>query len=115
NPEVIAANVPGAGGNVAASRIYNIAPKDGTHIGMTFPTVMIDPLLSKEARPDFDANKFKYIGSAHSEVLVCVARRDAGVSTPDELLEKELVIGSTAPGSTTASYPAVSKNLLGAK
>jgi tripartite-type tricarboxylate transporter receptor subunit TctC len=115
NPEVVPSNVPGAGGNIAASRIYNIAPKDGTHIGMTFPTVMIDPLLAENARPDFDPNKFQYVGSPHSEVLVCVVRRDKEVDGPKDLLEKELTIGSTAPGSTTSSYPNVSNGILDTK
>lgn len=114
-PSVVASNVPGAGGNIAASRIFNIAPKDGTHIGMTFPTVMIDPLLAENARPDFDPNKFQYVGSAHSEVLVCIVRRDKDVDAPKDILEKELTIGSTAPGSTTSSYPNVSNGILDAK
>ena len=34
NPSVVPQNMPGAGGLVAANHIYNVAPKDGTVIGM---------------------------------------------------------------------------------
>ena len=115
NPEVVPQNVPGAGGNIVASQIFNIAPKDGTHMGITFPGVLIDPLLNVESRPDFSPDKFQYLGSAHSEVLVCVVKKSAGVDDPKQVLDKELVIGATAPGSTTSHYPAVANSVLGTK
>src|SRR5271155_939173 len=34
NPTVVAQNMPGAGSFVAANNIYNLAPKDGTVMGM---------------------------------------------------------------------------------
>ena len=34
NPNVIVENMPGAGGIRAANQLYNIAPRDGTVIGM---------------------------------------------------------------------------------
>ena len=115
NPTVIAANVPGAGGNIVAGRLYNVAPKDGTQIAVTFPSVLVEALLSETGRKDFDANKFNYIGNAHAEVLVCVMRTDAPVQKPEDLLEKEVLIGATAPGSTTADFPAMTNGILGTK
>jgi tripartite-type tricarboxylate transporter receptor subunit TctC len=115
NPTVIAANVPGAGGNIVAGRLYNVAAKDGTQIAVTFPSVLVEPLLSETGRKDFDANKFNYIGNAHAEVLVCVMRNDAPVRTPEDLLSQEVLIGATAPGSTTADFPAMTNGILGTK
>src|SRR3712207_2977709 len=34
NPTMIAQNMPGAGSLQAANYLYEVAPKDGTHIGM---------------------------------------------------------------------------------
>lgn len=115
NPQVVPVNLPGAGGNVVASQIYNIAPKDGTHIGVTFPGILIDPVLNTEARPDFKPENFQYLGSAHSEVLVCVVNKKSGFDSLDQILTDTLSIGATAPGSTTSHYPAVSNSVLGTK
>ena len=113
-PTVVVSNVPGAGGNVLANNLYTLAPKDGTFMGITFPSVIIDPLLSENHR-GYDPTKFNYIGNANAEVLVCLLRRDAGVKSLEDFLKADLIIGATAPGSTTADFPMIVKGLLGAK
>ena len=114
NPSVIVSNVPGAGGNVLAQNLNTIAPKDGTFMAITFPSVMIDPLLSENHR-SYDPTKFNYIGNANAEVLVCLLRQDAAAKTLPELLTTDLIIGATAPGSTTADFPMLTKGLFGGK
>jgi tripartite-type tricarboxylate transporter receptor subunit TctC len=42
NPTVILQNMPGAGSLRAANYIYNVAPKDGTALGVVTQTVMIE-------------------------------------------------------------------------
>ena len=39
--------MPGAGGNVSANYLYNVAPKDGTVIGAYQSGVILEPLLGK--------------------------------------------------------------------
>ena len=114
NPSVVVSNVPGAGGNVLANNLYTLAPKDGTYMGVTFPSVIIDPLLSGN-RHMYDPTQFNYLGNANAEVLVCLMRQDAGVNKIEDLLSADLIIGATAPGSTTADFPMITKGLLGAK
>jgi len=113
-PTVVVSNVPGAGGNVLANNLYTLVPKDGTYMGITFPSVIIDPLLSENHR-GYDPTKFNYIGNANAEVLVCLLRRDVGVKSLEDFLKADLIIGATAPGSTTADFPMIVKGLLGAK
>jgi tripartite-type tricarboxylate transporter receptor subunit TctC len=112
-PQVIASNMPGAGGGVVASHVYTRAPKDGTFVGVVFPSVIFDPLLSESMRTNYDPSKFRYIGNAHSEVLVCLLRRDAGPKTPAELIASSVILGSTAPGSTTYDFPKIANGILG--
>jgi tripartite-type tricarboxylate transporter receptor subunit TctC len=47
NPNIIVQNMPGAGSNVAANYIYNVAPKDGSVIGAFQSGVVLEPLLGK--------------------------------------------------------------------
>jgi tripartite-type tricarboxylate transporter receptor subunit TctC len=115
NPQVVPSNMPGAGGGVVASHVFTRAPKDGTFVGVVFPSVIVDPLLSESLRRNYDPSKFRYVGNAHSEVLVCLLRRDAAPKTPAELIASETVIGATAPGSTTYDFPAFANGILGGR
>jgi tripartite-type tricarboxylate transporter receptor subunit TctC len=114
HPSVIVSNVPGAGGNVLAQNLNAVAPKDGTYMGITFPSVIVDPLLSENHR-SYDPTKFNYLGNANAEVLVCLLRADAAAKTLPDFLTADLIIGATAPGSTTADFPMLTKGLFGAK
>jgi tripartite-type tricarboxylate transporter receptor subunit TctC len=114
NPSVVVSNMPGAGGNVVANNLWTTAPKDGTFMGITFPSVIIDPLLAENHR-GYDPTKFAYVGNANAEVLVCLVRRDAPAKKPEDVLSNEIIIGATAPGSTTSDFPVIEKGLLGAK
>jgi tripartite-type tricarboxylate transporter receptor subunit TctC len=46
NPVFVVSNMPGAGGNVAAAHIANVAPKDGTVIGAIFMGTVVEPLFT---------------------------------------------------------------------
>jgi tripartite-type tricarboxylate transporter receptor subunit TctC len=113
NPSVIITNMPGAGGNIVANHLYNVAPKDGSIMAITFPSVIVDPLLSGTVR-SFDPRQFKYVGNANAEVLVCMVRQDAPIKTAADILNADVIIGATAPGSTTADFPTFTKGLFGA-
>lgn len=116
NPTFVVANMPGAGGNVAAAHIANVAPKDGTAIGAIFMGTVVDPLFSAQgARKTHDPVKFNYIGNANKDVYVCLVRTDAQVKTFADLLDKELVVGASAGGASTRDFPLLLKNILGAK
>ena len=84
-------------------------------MGVTFPSVIVDPLLTEGVKREFDATKFNYIGNAHSEVLVCVIRKDAPVQKLEDLRTKEVIIGATAPGSTTADFPKIANGIFDTK
>jgi tripartite-type tricarboxylate transporter receptor subunit TctC len=115
NPHVLVQNMEGASTVRAAGFIYKIAPKDGTVMGVTFPSVIVDPLLTEGVKREFDATKFNYVGNAHSEVLVCVIRKDAPVQKLEDLRTTEIIIGATAPGSTTADFPKIANGVLDTK
>ena len=90
------------------------APKDGTSMGLVFPSVLIDPLYSEAVRP-FDANRFRYVGNANAETPICFVHRDVPIKKLDDILHADIVLGGTTPGSAVVDFPNVSKSLLGAK
>jgi tripartite-type tricarboxylate transporter receptor subunit TctC len=113
-PNVVAQNMPGAGSYVAASHIYNVAPKDGTVLGIIARDAALGP-LSGAPGARFDATRLSWIGSPAKETNVCIAFHTAPVKTVQDLFEKQLILGDTGPGTGTRSYPRALNELLGMK
>jgi tripartite-type tricarboxylate transporter receptor subunit TctC len=113
-PTVVPQNMPGAGSYVAASYIYNVAPKDGTVMGIIARDAALGP-LSGAPGARFDATKISWIGSPTTEHNVCIANRSAKVQDVKQLRDTQLILGDTGPGTGTRSYPKVLNDLFGFK
>jgi len=113
-PTVVPQNMPGAGSYVAASHIYNAAPKDGTVFGIIARDAALGP-LSNAPGARFDATKFSWLGSPTREHNACIANSSAKVKTANDLRSNQLILGDTGPGTGTRSYPKVLNDLLGYK
>jgi tripartite-type tricarboxylate transporter receptor subunit TctC len=107
--------MPGAGSNIAAAYVYNVAPKDGTVIGAVQTAAVLDPLFADKARLKHDSSKFIYLGSATVDYYVCVIRADAAVKEFKDALTQEVIMGASAPGTSTRDFPALLNNAAGAK
>jgi len=114
NPAVISQNMPGAGSYVAASYIYNIAPKDGTAIGAIARDAALGP-LSGAPGAQFDPLKMSWIGTPAKETNICIAFHTAKVKTIQDLFKEQLIVGDTGPGTGTRTYPKVLNAILGTK
>ena len=113
-PAVIAQNMPGAGSYAAASYIFNVAPKDGTVLGIIARDAALGP-LSGAAGARFDPLRLSWIGTPTKETNVCIAYHSAQVKTVQDLFSKQLILGDTGPGTGTRSYPKALNALLGMK
>jgi tripartite-type tricarboxylate transporter receptor subunit TctC len=114
HPAVIVRNMPGAGTLNAANHIANIAPKDGTTIGLVARGMSIEPLLGGQG-VRFEPLKLNWIGSTSSEVSVIAVRSDIGVKTLDDVKTREVVVAGPAPGTDGVTFPTTLNNLLGTK
>jgi tripartite-type tricarboxylate transporter receptor subunit TctC len=114
NPTVIPQNMPGAGSYVAASYIFNVAPKDGTVLGIIARDAALGP-LSGAPGARFEPTRLSWIGTPTKETNVCIAYHTAQVKTVQDLLEKQLIVGDTGPGTGTRSYPKALNELIGTK
>jgi tripartite-type tricarboxylate transporter receptor subunit TctC len=114
NPQIVPKNTPGAGSLRAANWLYAAAPKDGTAIATVARGAAFDPLLGVTAA-QFDGNKFNWIGSANDEVSVCVSWKDSGITSFEQLLTQELVVGGTGPTADTDQFPKVMNAIVGTK
>jgi tripartite-type tricarboxylate transporter receptor subunit TctC len=114
NPTVVPQNMPGAGSYVAASYIFNIAPKDGSVLGIIARDAALGP-LSGAAGARFDPIRLSWIGTPTKETNVCIAYHTAQVKSARDLLEKQLIVGDTGPGTGTRSYPKALNELIGTR
>jgi len=114
NPTIVPKNMTGAGSLVLANWLYNVAPKDGTAFGMIGRGTGFDPLLGS-TKAQFDADRFNWIGSMNDEVSVCVAWHTTGITTLDQVKQKELTVGGSGQAADTDQFPKVLNATLGTK
>jgi len=116
-PNVVVQNVPGAGSMKLVSRLYNVAPKNGTVIGTVSSATMLVPLYGKR-KVKFSVEKFNWLGSIHSDVMACGVWKGAGENIktlPDFIRAKgPLIFGASGVTSTLGTYPLFLKNAFGA-
>ena len=115
NPNIVAQNMSGAGGNRAADYVYREAAKDGSALAIIFPGSIMAPLVDVGGDLKFDPAKFNYIGTAARETRVCILRKEAKAQTFDDVFKTETVMAASAEGGATADYPVLAKKILGAK
>ncbi len=109
-PNVIVQNMPGAGGIRAANHIYNVAPKDGTVLGMIDQSLPTQQLLEPEGIKS-DVRKFNWIGRIASNAAILYAWHTAPVKRIQDAFEKELILSSS--GQSSRMLSALMKNQLG--
>jgi tripartite-type tricarboxylate transporter receptor subunit TctC len=114
NPTIIPKNLEGAGSLRLANWLYNVGRKDGSVLGTIGRGTAFDPLLGSTGA-QFQADKFTWIGSANNEVSVCVAWKGSGITTFEDVLVKELVIGGTGQAADTDQFPRILNGVLGTK
>jgi tripartite-type tricarboxylate transporter receptor subunit TctC len=112
NPNVIVRNMPGAGSMAAANHIFNVAPRDGSEIGLFAGNIAVDPVIGG-APTKYDARQFNWIGAPASETAVCLASKTTSFKTVDDVLAREMVTG--AAGTGTYDFPLVLNSLIGTR
>ncbi|MEA2984032.1 MAG: hypothetical protein QOD94_286 [Alphaproteobacteria bacterium] len=114
NPTVIVQNRPGGGSIIAANYIYNVAPKDGTTIGMVQRGI---PLFKLTNQPgvQYDPEKYTWIGNMASEVGVTVVSDQSPAKKTEDLFTQEIVVGGSGAGAENETGPRLLNAVLGTK
>ncbi|MFN3890637.1 MAG: Bug family tripartite tricarboxylate transporter substrate binding protein [Beijerinckiaceae bacterium] len=114
-PTVVPRNMPGAGGVRAANFLHDVAPKDGTAIGVVQRGIILQPLVDIKTAT-FKPQNFNWIGSTAREVSVGVVwLANTKVRKIDDAKAIEVIVGSSGVGNDTGAFPLVLNTFIGTK
>ena len=115
-PAVIVQSMLGGAHIVASNHVFNTAKPDGLTLLAANPNIAIAQLIKVEG-VRFDVRKFEWLGSSGSDGVVLTIRSDLPYKTFEEMrkADRELVVGTTGPGSNAHDFPLLLKEFAGAK
>jgi tripartite-type tricarboxylate transporter receptor subunit TctC len=114
NPAVVVQNMPGAGSMRAANHLFNIAPKDGTALGVVSQTVMLEAPLGTPG-VKYNAVEFTYVGRMTGVLETMISWHAAKAQTIYDVRKYETIAGGTGPTSPTEGYPRLLNAFAGTK
>jgi tripartite-type tricarboxylate transporter receptor subunit TctC len=114
NPTVILRQMPGGAHLVASGHVFNVAEPDGLTILAANPNIAMAQ-LAKMPAVRFEVNKFQWIGSSGVDGSLFSIRADLPYKTFKELKAsgRELIAGTTGPGSNAHDMPLLLKEFAG--
>ncbi|HEY3639828.1 MAG TPA: tripartite tricarboxylate transporter substrate-binding protein [Xanthobacteraceae bacterium] len=111
NPAFIVENMPGAGHILATNYLFNLAPRDGTAIGMVSRN-MTEAAIMRLPNVRFDPGKFNWIGSPELNHRVLFVNAASGFDKVPDLYARELIVGTPGGAQGVSAAPILLKNLL---
>jgi tripartite-type tricarboxylate transporter receptor subunit TctC len=113
-PTVIAQNMPGAGSLKAANYLYELAPKDGTALGVIVESAALEQALANPA-VQYDAGKFIYVGRVATSNNIFMQWHTAKVQSLEDAKRMETSLAGTGPGSIAETVPRLLNAVIGTK
>lgn len=114
HPRVIVENMGAAGGLVAANYLYNVAPRDGTAIGMISQTAAIGQVVGTPGIK-YDVRKFGWVGRLTSNTQILETWHTSAVKTFADAKSRVAVMAGTGPTSSSVVFPKIMNDQLGTK
>jgi tripartite-type tricarboxylate transporter receptor subunit TctC len=114
NPQVVAHNMPGAGGLKVAQYLFHLAPRDGTALGLAAEALALEQVLEGPGI-DYDANRLNFIGRMTAAASIFFTWHESSVKNMADARARESVFGSTGITGITGYTPRALNRLAGAR
>ena len=101
-PKIKFQSIPGAGSLIAANYLYNVAPKDGSTIGIVYKAIPLVGVL-KPRNTKFDPEKFVWLGSTadgRKDAVIMWSNRSENYG---DFMKKEIIVGAESQSSADSS------------
>jgi len=115
NPTLVAVNMPGGGGILAANYMAQVAPRDGTVISIVSPGLAADQALGLSPQLKADMREFNWIANVVYSNQLLVVWKTSPTKTIEDAKKRVTTIGTTGAGSASVQYPAFYNNVIGTK
>jgi tripartite-type tricarboxylate transporter receptor subunit TctC len=114
HPAVAIQHMVGAGGNLAANYLYNVARKDGATIGVPLQDLIFNARLGVAA-VKYDAAQAHYLGGADVTRTVVTVMKSSGVTSLDAAKQREVLMGGSGKSGQNYIVPTVLNSVLGTR
>ncbi len=114
NPSAVITVLRGAGGTKALNYVYNVAAQDGS-VAITPNAGVTKRVLLKIGKPKYDPARWQWLGGWGEATNTVTIRKDAGVNSIKEAMQKEVVLGAIGRSSNTFMIPALMNNTIGTR
>jgi tripartite-type tricarboxylate transporter receptor subunit TctC len=115
NPSIIVVNMPGAGGITAANYMAQVAPHDGTVMGIVSQGLAADQALGMSPQLRANLREFNWIANMIFSNQLLVVWHTSPTRTLEDAKQRVTTIGTTGAGSASVQYPAFYNNVLGTR
>jgi tripartite-type tricarboxylate transporter receptor subunit TctC len=115
NPSMVVVNMTGGGGIVAANYMAQVAPKDGTVIGIVSQGLAVDQALGMSKGLKADLSQFGWIANVVYSNQLLVVWHGSPTKTLEDAKKRETTIGATGVGSVSVQIPAFMNNVYGTR
>jgi len=113
NPTIVAVNMPGGGSLKAIEYLYNVAPRDGTHLGSVSQQMALNAAVAD--RNTTDVTRLRYVGRFTTNIDIAVALPEKGISSFEDARRREVVVGADQAGSMSVVYALTLNAYAGAR
>jgi len=114
NPDVIAQNVPGAGGVRLMRLLASSEPDDGSVVALVSVSAVVLGVLNPDSAAAMD-EQLAWIGALSKEPSICAVSADSGVTDVEGFRTESFKIGATSRTTQTYLQAAFLKKLLDAR
>jgi len=114
DPSVVVEFMQGGGGLKGQNYLYNAAPKDGSALGMAFPSVVTSHMIYPKATR-FVASKFEWLGNITQLQTALGVWKTAPATTMEGAKKTQVIIGSSGRTSELSLTPRLLNAVIGTK
>ena len=114
HPAVVVQNMPGAGSLKAANYLYEVAPRDGSALGVVVESTALEQALANPAA-QYDAAKFTYVGRLATSNNIFMMWQGAKVQSIADAKGTVALMAGTGPGSIAETIPKLLNAFLGTR
>jgi len=117
SPDFVVKNLPGAGSAKLANYLHDVAPKDGTQVGLLMASLAFDPLFGGEfaAVINYSPTDFNWLGSLDQFTPIAIAWHTTGVKSIEDVKKKDFYVGGSGGSNPSAVYGSILNGMIGTK